>query len=501
MGRRPRNKKSHRKQRSVSDLSAHSVQGKRLLPPLRRIPNVQTTSWTNDRLPELIWAALLATQFPREEVIELFRSIASRIHQAGEGAPRDLRLTGIAADLPRSGELIVNFVCGPSAAKDALSPLLLFPDLPARQIWAQAIERRPKPDAWHTLAVAVAEILNHQSLVSTDIRWARVLCLGASGRLHLTKQTGHIGQEIMLYPYFGREEKVRPTIRAMEQSFDSLMQSTTDDSPSSWPLSFWNYCLNNTACFPLPIEHAGIPPTAGTTVSQLSFVSRSLLKHCVDNRLTSAVDPRHDSVFGMALYSLAILSEQMHVGASTSISARFGLRVLLEVYVTLAYLLAKDDMELWRSYRVYGAGQAKLAALKLEEAVDHPLSISVERLRGIANEDIWEEFLDIDLGHWAKVNLRQLAMDAGVKEEYDRFYPWTSTYTHGHWNAVRSVVFDTCGNPLHRLHRIPRGEPLAQPDSIADAVELVDKTLILVNRAYPGFPDRLGVTGPQSSLE
>ena len=188
----------------------------------------------------------------------------------------------------------------------------------------------------------------------------------------------------------------------------------------------------------------------------------------------------------------------MHVGASTSIGARFGLRVLLESYVTLAYLLAKDEMEMWRSYRVYGAGQAKLAALKLEEAVGHPLSISVERLRGIANEDIWEEFVDIDLGHWARVNLRQLAINAGVKEDYDRFYSWTSTYAHGHWGAVRSVVFDTCGNPLHRLHRIPREEPLAQPDSIADAVELVDKTLALVDKAYLGFPDRLAVTDPDS---
>ena len=487
------NERTHQKRRNVSDLSAQLREGKRLQSAIRRLPNVETSSWMNDRLPEFIWVALLAAQFPRTVVIELFRSIAEKIQSAGEEAPYDLRLTGMAADLPTSGELIIDYVCSPKEAKHALSPLLLFPDFPGRHRWAQAIEVEPRPDAWRRLALAVAETLDHQSLVSTDIRWARIICLGASGRIHVTKETRHLGQEIGLYPYSGPEEQVGPKIRAMEQGLDSLMRKSSDTFPSPWTLSFWKHCLKSTSCFSLHVDAASTPSILGTTASQQKIVTQFLVKHCADTRLTSAVDPRHDSVFGMALYSLAILSEQMHVGASTSIGARFGLRALVETYVTLAYLLAKDDMEMWRSYRVYGAGQAKLAALKLGEAGDHPLSISVEQLRGLANEDIWEEFVDIDLGHWARVNLRQLAIDSGVKDDYDRYYSWTSTYAHGHWSAVRSVVFDTCGNPLHRLHRIPRKEPQAQPDSIADAVELVDKTLALVDRAYIGFPYRLSV--------
>ena len=258
--------------------------------------------------------------------------------------------------------------------------------------------------------------------------------------------------------------------------------------------------LSNTTCFPLPIQGTSTPQTPGTTASQMSIVTEALLRHCADTCHASAVDPRHDIVFGMALYSVAILSELMRIGANTSISARFGLRTLLEVYVTLAYMLAKDDPELWKSYRVYGAGQAELAYLKLEEAADQPLSISSEKLRELANEDIREELLDIDLGHWAKANLRQLSAEAGVKQDYDRFYSWTSMYNHGHWGAIRSAVFDTCGNPLHRLHRIPREEPHFQPDVVVDAVELVDKTLTLVNRAYPVFTERLGVDKPKTTL-
>jgi hypothetical protein len=490
VNRRSREKKARKQGAKRSGLSDHRREGKLLLPPLRRIPQLRPMSWMNDRLPELIWAALLATQFPRETVVEIFRSVADRIHRAGEGAPHDLRLTGLAMALPASRELIIDFVSGPVEAKEALSPLLLFPDLPGREAWSQAIGRDPGDSAWPTLANAVAQVLDHQSETATDLRWAVLLCLMAAGRLHFPKHVEHIPKELSLYPYLGDQRKVRPTIRASE---GALVSMGSGDSQATWAPSFWSYCFTATPCFPLPITSITTLPTPGTTVFQVSVVTQALLRHCTATHRTSAVDPRHDTVFGMALYSLAVLSELMHIGANTQISARFGLRALLEVYVTIAYLLAKDAPDLWSSYRVYGSGQAKLAALKLDEAVEQPLSISNERLREIANEDVWEEFLDIDLGHWTNANLRQLSMDAGVKDDYDRFYSWTSMYIHGHWGAVRSTVFDTCGNPLHRLHRIPRSTPQVQPDVVADAVELVDKTLALVDRAYPSFGERLKV--------
>ena len=493
MGRSSRNKKIRKQTAGGSKLSGYQREGKRLLPPLRQLPQLQPSSWINDRLPDLIWAALLITQFPREFTIELFRSVAARIHQAGEGAPHDLRLTGLAEALPVSSELIIDFVCGIPEAKDALSPLLLFPDLPGRQAWSQAIARSPGDDAWQMLASAVAAVLNHQSQAATDIRWAMVLCFMTAGRLHLPSHPEHLANELLLYPHCGDQRLVRPTIRASE---GALMNLILKDSGPTWAPSFWNYCLSNTQCFPLPIQGTSTQPTPGTTASQMSIVAEALLRHCDDTRHTSAVDPKHDIVFGMALYNLAILSELMRIGANTSIGARFGLRTLLEVYVTLAYLLAKDDPELWKSYRVYGMGQAELAYLKLEEAADQPLSISSEKLRELANEDVREELLDIDLGHWAKANLRQLSTEAGIKGDYDRFYFWTSMYNHGHWGAIRSTVFDNCGNPLHRLHRIPREEPHLQPDVVVDAVELVDKTLTLVDGAYPTFTERLRVNNP-----
>jgi hypothetical protein len=141
---------------------------------------------------------------------------------------------------------------------------------------------------------------------------------------------------------------------------------------------------------------------------------------------------------------------------------------------------------------VYGAGQMKLTTLKLDESDEHPFSIPRSLVDELANEDVWQEFLDIDLGHWAGANLRALSIEAGMKEDYDQYYAWTSSFAHGHWGSIRATEFDVCANPLHRLHRIPRVEPRVQLDVVGDAVSICNKILSLLDRAYPSFDHRLG---------
>lgn len=179
----------------------------------------------------------------------------------------------------------------------------------------------------------------------------------------------------------------------------------------------------------------------------------------------------------------------MSVG--NSIIGRIGLRTILECYVTLAYLVKQNTPRLWESYRVYGAGQAKLAFLKLADSQVRPDYVSVETLNALANEDMWQELLPIDLGHWDKTSLRSLSERAEVKDEYDRFYPWTSTYSHGHWGAMRDSVYEVCGNPLHRLHRIPRQSPRVLENVVADACELTDRILVIADGCYPGLSARV----------
>ena len=124
--------------------------------------------------------------------------------------------------------------------------------------------------------------------------------------------------------------------------------------------------------------------------------------------------------------------------------------------------------------------------MKIEQSAgDAPPFIDQESLFQIANEDTWQEFVNVDFGHWDSKNLRQLAIEADKKDIYDRYYDWTSAFAHGHWCSIRDSNFITCHNPLHRLHRIPRPYHRIMQSVIPDAVDLVNQSFDLLEEIYP----------------
>ncbi|MFA0729882.1 DUF5677 domain-containing protein, partial [Vibrio sp. 10N.222.48.A4] len=157
-----------------------------------------------------------------------------------------------------------------------------------------------------------------------------------------------------------------------------------------------------------------------------------------------------------------------------------------------SYLVATNDKKMWDVYRTYGSSQAKLTFIKLEEVLeDKPEYLKKSQIESLANEDIYMDFQDIELGNWAKIDLRKMSIIGKCKDIYDAYYSWPSTYAHGQWCAVRDTVFTTCLNPLHRLHRVPLPRPKYEDHAEKDLVKLTNMTLDLLNKIYPTFEHRL----------
>ncbi len=463
-----------------TSLDKHTQLGSKLLPPMAKLPDLNPSSWKDNRMPEMLWANLLFTQLPRDKVFSKIHELANFIHQfhETENPPFNLTISGIDQFQDEHKAEFFKILINSDEYKQAISPLLLFDSLPGRDTWQQYLNNQDLN--WEPLMVAVANSLDHQSQVSTDCRWVRVISIIAAGKLMLPSR--EMIDEIAYYPNKGDQRKVRPTIRATEIALGDLLGV----NDSEWPLHFWTECLEKTSCFPLERPNEPILKP-GTTLEKIRLVNEELFQHCIETRSTTAVDSKHETTFGIAFYSLRLLMELMHINASQTISAQLILRTLVECFITLAYLVKKDDETLWKSYRVFGAGQAKLAYLKLEASEDSPNYVSIETLKELANEDLWEEFLPIELGHWDKANLRQLSEEANVKDIYDRYYSWTSSYLHGHWGPIRDTVYDTCGNPLHRLHRIPLNHIRPLPDVLPDACLIIDRILKVVSDCYPSL--------------
>lgn len=450
------------------------------------MPKFKNASWRDERLPEMLWAALLVTGLPRDEALSIFRKLANYVaEQPDRSAHHDITHTGIAVRSAESAKALIGNIAFDSASQNALKPLMLLHGLPGRALWAEYLGGECEAARVSDLMTAVARTLWHQSDESTDCRWVRVLCDLTSGRFHAPEG---FARKILDYPE-GDLREVRPLVRSAEIGMQFPMFETSRE----WPQQFWAECLEASPCMTLVKDNEDEPSQFGTTPDTISRCRHALAAHWNDTKDTTAIDAEHDALFGAAFYCLAIIEEIRSDAASHSITGRVALRTILECYITMRYLIGKRDPELWRVYRAYGAGQAKLAFLKLQEVQGGPQSIDTETLRELANEDFWEEFVAIELGNWGKSNLRQLSEQAGAKEDYDRFYGWSSTFAHAHWCAVRDAVFDTCGNPLHRLHRIPRLSPRRLGNALADACLLTDRVIDLLSNRYPIFPYRVTI--------
>jgi hypothetical protein len=490
MSRKKRKKgKEKARPKSYTGIDKHKLVAKTLIPPMATLPQLKPVSWLNDRMPEMLWAALLITRLVRENALAIFRGLADLAFQVRETVSEwDCTQTAIAGMPVDVRTQIIRFLCTEPEWRESLRPLLLLKQLPGRDAWQAIIGEEPVVDDWHYLKCAVAATLDHQSESSTDCRWVRVLTKIAAGKMRFRSSMKELVEEVIHYPHQGDLHKVRPTIRSMEGGIGSLTEKT-----SEWPKLFWGECLSGTSCeLPPPKSAVELPPL-GTTPEVVRQTYAKLVQHAGKSASTTAIDAKHDAVFGIAFYSLAVLLELLQIGIGSAILGRMGMRCLVECYVTLAYLLGKNSPELWKKYRNYGAGQAKLSFLKLADDPSQVTFATANTLRTLANEDMWEELLEIGLGHWSGSDLRKMSEEAGVKTEYDKFYSWTSGFVHGQWGAIRDSVFCTCQNPLHRLHRIPRPEARHLEDVVPDAAYLVDRILTLLDRTYPSFASRVSV--------
>ncbi|MEX5625571.1 DUF5677 domain-containing protein [Pseudomonas marginalis] len=494
-------KKTHRPGKITTPLAGHKKIGKALVPPFMQLPGMSFSSWANDRLPDMLWACLVITVIPRKEAIEVFRDIASiglkyrqddELQQGAE--PKQARgWTLRHVDLPNQPielfNALVARVLRCHAGLQALRPLLLLDNLPGLQWWKAALDIDPVDDDWQTLGEAVLKTFDHQSQEATDVRWLSVLFKIGLGELLVFEGLRERVQELIEYPYRGEMRSVRPSIRSMEMAVTTLKP---DQAPNLWPESFWAYMLEHTDCLPAPLESRGrASQDPQALVKAINDVREALLEHWYTSLSTSGLNPKHDGVFGFGFYALACLAEMGMGPMSSAITGRLLLRSLTECRISLAYLVRNGTDEMWKKFRSYGAGQAKLALLKHEEmSGQKPRFVTLETLEALANEDYFQEYVEIDLGHWCGKDLRRLAEESATKEDYDRYYGWASGFVHGQWGAMRDTNFTHCLNPLHRFHRIPLPFHRMLESTTDDALHLVNCILDDVNTIYPGLDAR-----------
>lgn len=485
-----------------SKLPHHKQHKKQLRPPMLQLEGMKPSSWIDDRMPEMLWAVLVVGNVERDEALNFFRHIAKFVQENPDCY--DVTMSGIDKfSEAKKKEFIEKAVSWSGEVKSALRALLLFESMPAVVEWKKMLgEAVPEEDTQKVVS-GIEKVYWHQSQEATDCRWIKFFCMILGGKMKFAKQMEESVRGVFEYPNYGDLRHVRPFIRASEIGL-GMQDAGEGPKENSWPFNFWKECFDKTGCAPEEAVSKKIEARSKNLSQEMEkarvhhfketvTLRNKLIDHFFSTSKTSGIDPRHEGAFGLALYGLTLFIEIIFYRAPLSITGRMALRSLVEIYITLEYLKKQEkaEPEIWGNYRVYGNGQLKLIYLKLQELGQKISSIEIDDLDHLANEDQSVEFVPINLGHWDSLDLRKISGEIGQKDIYDKFYNYTSGFTHASWGAVRESVYQNCINPLHRLHRIPTFDLPLMLSVTDDAEEITNKILESLSGLYPKFDFRL----------
>jgi len=302
--------KDDRPREHFSPLEAHYRHGKTLTPPLMRVPGTELLAWHSERLPEVLWAALLTQALPREDYMRHLSLIAMAAMRFREH--HNVYLEHTAACRLSGGDFRVLFgmLLTDEGACAALSPLLLFDGLPDRSHWQAYLPIPDKEAGWSTLAAAISACIDRRARPAIDIRWLRVMFLTLQHRLIFRE---HADNELvaMLCEY-PQHEAGDGAAEAMIASMEMMTTYTAGGKTISvWSEAFWRECLDKTGCVMPRVEKPQSGFEYEPAKRRWGEIYAGLVKHFLQTMQTTAVDPRHDAVFGLALYAMSLVTGMM----------------------------------------------------------------------------------------------------------------------------------------------------------------------------------------------
>ena len=209
---------------------------------------------------------------------------------------------------------------------------------------------------------------------------------------------------------------------------------------------------------------------------------------------TDPLNEKMNVLLGIATYSYKRLKEIYEYQLFNSISGRSCVRVLIEDYIMMRYLVKNEPSHdnIWRDYQLYGMGLYKLVLARHRESGGLEQSHFDERyIEALVNEFKGEEFIDMDTKYFDKQNIRLKAESVGEKDLFGLYYDYDSSFEHGLWGAIRESSLLKCNNPAHKYHCVPDVEhEIRLKTVLPDCVMVMNKTVSFLNELY-GIPEQL----------
>lgn len=474
-----------------SKLSDHKFKKGEFITPMNSLPMMQEfedeKSWTYGRMPEYLWIGLILKYFGREEGLKKTYGIISVLHKL---APElyTARLSQILRLDKDVQEKFYDYIVG-IGAKESLSPLTIFLTSSRAPIFAEHFycPEQSVEDRCETIIQTMHDIMNHQSHESTDIRFVALFFHLLSGKMHLRKEEVEL---LEVYPSLKHTDEImnmaRPAVRSSE-----MMILTFEKTDSAYLKDFWRCVSEMTECnifaITFPEEKRNITVYMEKLYEVFAYLSELFI-------LADPLDEKMNVLLGIATYSYKRLKEIYEHNLFNSILGRGCVRILIEDYIMMKYLVKNETSHdnIWRDYQLYGMGQYKLVLSRHRESDGSEESHFDEKyIEALVNEFKSEESINMDTNYFDKQGIRLKAESVGEKKLYGLYYDYDSSFEHGLWGAIRESALLKCNNPAHQYHCVPDiDDKTILKTVLPDCIMVMNKTLSFLNEIY-GIPDQL----------
>ncbi|MBP3242025.1 MAG: hypothetical protein J6M92_16025 [Oribacterium sp.] len=472
-------------------LSDHTFKKGKFITPLNSISVTQELedekSWTYGRMPEYLWIGMILKYFGREDGLKKTYDIISKLHQLSPElyTARLSQILNLESSIQKRFYEYITSIGG----KEALAPLTIYLTTSRAPVFAEYFfcSEQSITDRRETVIQTMQEIMDHQSNEATDIRFVALYFNLLSGRVHLLKEQIDL---LIQYPKAKHADEImrmaRPTVRSLE-----MMILTFEKTDSKYLRDFWRCVSEMTDCnifsIAFPEEKRNI--TAYMEKVHDIFVYLSNLFTACD-----PLDEKMKVLLGIATYSYKRLKEIYDHNMFNSISGRSCVRVLIENYIMMKYLIKNETSHdnIWKDYQLYGLGLYKLVlARHRERGTSEESHFDEKYIEALVNEFKDEEFIDMDTKYFDKQNIRLKAESVGEKELFGLYYDYDSSFEHGLWGAIRESSLLKCSNPAHQYHCVPDIDDDTRLKTVLpECVMVMNKTLSFLNDLY-GIPEKL----------
>jgi hypothetical protein len=471
-------RKGKNRRRQTSRLNEHRRYKKKLQPPLAQLP-LKAVQWNPDMLPEmflvdaavdqLTWEAAPGALHQALDILDQFVPTDSDEILLGTISSMDL--------IPEDRRAEARSALADSGLFQVLMPeglrhgLALYPKCPAAWLLANWPEEHTIDweEGVRYLKGAVRRLWDSKSVYSTRCRMLPLARMIKHRKILFSPNV----ESIKLFPKYptGLTEDEQHQVESVTRAMSNALIYDRDGKVRDWGPYFWRHSYEISPCEPLGDDSGGVR------------VGEEELQR-VTARIGDATERFHDVVQHAALqakldiYSLnrdevlfGLLSRQYRLFSALAkdpwlwtvdLGSMFH-RAMVDALVTFKWLAKQNDPSLFRRFKEFSLGKQKLLKLHIEELVDQgreDLTEFEEYLSASVNEEIWEEFLNIDLGgNFAGINMRKMAHEVGLRDLYNLVFAPASADLHGEWTSLKKFNLVRCGNPLHRFHRLPRLSP------------------------------------------